>query len=302
MSIIRIQKRDNPFVQIDKRPLEESRLSWRAKGILAYLLSKPDGWEVRSEDVLNHGTEGRDAVRAAFQELKAFGYAELVTHSDEKSGKMTGKSWVIRESPSDALISRPPEKPSVGKTPPSNNDWYSNNQKKKEEESLTLPFSSETFKAAWTEWKAYRKQKKSPLPLMTQKKQLQKLASWTEEEAVFSLSEAIEQGWTGFFAPKAQGSTQTNRMPYRQGNQHKAPQNQSQAPRNTIHLNELHVILMQWAEHPPTKLDPKDVVRFRKAIDEQGLEVIMSLADGDGAFDGWWAKYMAEAQIQENQK
>lgn len=43
MSIVRINKRDNPYVQIDHRVLEDTRLSWKAKGLLAYLLSKGIG-------------------------------------------------------------------------------------------------------------------------------------------------------------------------------------------------------------------------------------------------------------------
>ena len=107
--IVRIARRENPFVQIDKRPLEDSRLSWRAKGILAYLLSKPDKWEVQTEDVISHGTEGRDAVRAAMSELREAGYAELETIKEE-GGRMSGRQWVVFEE------CRKPENPSVGKT------------------------------------------------------------------------------------------------------------------------------------------------------------------------------------------
>ena len=39
--VIRVRKRPNNFVMIDKTFLEDDRLSFKAKGILAYLLSKP---------------------------------------------------------------------------------------------------------------------------------------------------------------------------------------------------------------------------------------------------------------------
>jgi hypothetical protein len=42
MSIIRCQKKRHPYAQIDKTPLLDTRLSWKARGILAYLLTKPD--------------------------------------------------------------------------------------------------------------------------------------------------------------------------------------------------------------------------------------------------------------------
>ena len=39
--VIRVRKSPNSFVTMDKSFLEDSRLSYKAKGILAYLLSKP---------------------------------------------------------------------------------------------------------------------------------------------------------------------------------------------------------------------------------------------------------------------
>jgi len=46
--IVRTPNRDR-FTIIDKRALEDDRLSWRARGLLAYLLSKP---VVRRDEVL----------------------------------------------------------------------------------------------------------------------------------------------------------------------------------------------------------------------------------------------------------
>ena len=74
MTTFRTRKRDNPFVQIDKTCLEDSRLSWKARGILVYLLSKPDGWQVRIVDLINKSPEGITAVKSAIKELEAVGY------------------------------------------------------------------------------------------------------------------------------------------------------------------------------------------------------------------------------------
>lgn len=131
--ITRIQKRENPFVQIDKRPLEDDRLSWRAKGILAYLLSKPDGWMVKMDDIIAHGKEGRDAVINAMKELRAAGYAWTEKPRSD-GGLLCGEVWIISEEP------RCPEKPVPGKTgalenrrpvkpPLSNNDPERDNEK-----------------------------------------------------------------------------------------------------------------------------------------------------------------------------
>lgn len=81
--IIRIQKRSNPFVQIDKTCLDDGALSFKAKGILAFLLSKPDGWTTSAEALSNVGPDGRDATLSGLKELEESGYLEREKSKDE---------------------------------------------------------------------------------------------------------------------------------------------------------------------------------------------------------------------------
>jgi len=74
--IIRVIKRDHPYVMIDKTALEDPRLSFRAKGLHAYLLAKPDNWTPNREQLASASKEGRDAVEIALRELKMCGYFE----------------------------------------------------------------------------------------------------------------------------------------------------------------------------------------------------------------------------------
>ncbi len=74
-TIIRVAKNaDNPFVMVDKRVLEDPRLSWKAKGLMGYMLSRPDNWRISLEDLIQRATEGRDAVRTGLEELEYAGY------------------------------------------------------------------------------------------------------------------------------------------------------------------------------------------------------------------------------------
>ncbi len=68
--IIRVKKCQNNFVMMDKTFLEDTRLSFKAKGILAYLLSKPDNWKVIVGNLVNSSTDGKKAIYSGLKELK----------------------------------------------------------------------------------------------------------------------------------------------------------------------------------------------------------------------------------------
>ena len=76
--VIRVRKSPNSFVTMDKSFLEDSRLSYKAKGILAYLLSKPDNWKVIVGNLVNYSADGKASVYAGLKELKECGYYEKV--------------------------------------------------------------------------------------------------------------------------------------------------------------------------------------------------------------------------------
>lgn len=97
--IVKIKKRENPFAMIDRAALEDSRLSFKARGILAYLLSKPESWEVSLEQLVSASDkDGVDSIRAAFKEFKQYGYAVLKTRRGQ-GGKVVGKFWDVYEVP-----------------------------------------------------------------------------------------------------------------------------------------------------------------------------------------------------------
>lgn len=74
MSMIRTAKRENPFVQLDKFFIEDPKLSFEAKGILAYVLSKPDDWTIRKNDLVKRSASGKTRIETALLELMASGY------------------------------------------------------------------------------------------------------------------------------------------------------------------------------------------------------------------------------------
>ena len=72
--VIRVRRRPCGFVTMDKGFIENPALTWKAKGILAYLLSKPDNWKVIVGDVIKHAANGKDAVYSGLAELGRHGY------------------------------------------------------------------------------------------------------------------------------------------------------------------------------------------------------------------------------------
>lgn len=111
--IFRVQERRRDFATIKNEPLNDKRLTFGARGLLAYLLSKPDHWEVRMPDLLAASPAGLTAIRAMLRELEDAGYLVRVRHQDSVTGKFSWESNIY-ETP------RPSEqqaKPSAGFPP-----------------------------------------------------------------------------------------------------------------------------------------------------------------------------------------
>lgn len=105
MSVFHAQHdKDHPYTKILNILLQDRRLSYRSRGVIAYILTKPSHWKVRIKDLENNGTEGRLAIQKAMQELSVLGYAKITVLRDG-SGKITGKDYYIFETPANTLAS-----------------------------------------------------------------------------------------------------------------------------------------------------------------------------------------------------
>lgn len=75
---LRKERRSEGYVRVWNDVAADEELSYRALGLLTYLLSRPDGWDVRSQLLSKpEGREGREAVRTALHELGRRGYYRL---------------------------------------------------------------------------------------------------------------------------------------------------------------------------------------------------------------------------------
>lgn len=69
------------YVQIRNGALQDNRLSFRARGVMAYVLSMPPEMAVNAAEMAKDTREGRDAVRGALKELEEFGYLRRIRTS-----------------------------------------------------------------------------------------------------------------------------------------------------------------------------------------------------------------------------
>ncbi|MDA1925895.1 DnaD domain protein [Bacillus cereus] len=97
MATFRVSKSKN-YTTINNTGLRDERLSWKAKGILAYILSLPDDWVFYMEEISTHAKDGIDSLRVGMKELKKFGYVRRFPVKNEK-GKITNWETIIYEVP-----------------------------------------------------------------------------------------------------------------------------------------------------------------------------------------------------------
>ena len=106
MSIVRVAKNSN-YVVMNRTALNDKRLSWKAKGIMAYLLSMPDDWVFYMDELVTHAKDGRDSFRSGFKELKDAGYVERRAIKDEKTKKIISWETIVHEIPMEPVTEKP---------------------------------------------------------------------------------------------------------------------------------------------------------------------------------------------------
>lgn len=84
MAIFRVYKESGNFVTVNKDFIHDPNLSWKAKGILLYLLSRPDDWQIYETELKKHACDGRDSLRTGIKELEKVGYIQRKRIRDDK--------------------------------------------------------------------------------------------------------------------------------------------------------------------------------------------------------------------------
>lgn len=88
----------NPYAQVNRKVIQNPNLSWKAKGLLAYLLSLPDNWQIYVKELSNHSKDGIKATRTAFRELIHSGHI-VGQKRRSNQGRFLGFEYVVIEKP-----------------------------------------------------------------------------------------------------------------------------------------------------------------------------------------------------------
>lgn len=79
----RVKPLDN-FTLVPNSLLNEKQISFKAKGLYAYLNSKKDDWNFTIDLIAKNGKDGRDSVASGLKELEDFGFLERRRYKDDK--------------------------------------------------------------------------------------------------------------------------------------------------------------------------------------------------------------------------
>jgi len=210
MALLKIQRF---FGAVPNDLINNPEISFKAKGIFAYLNSKPDNWDFSVERIAAQVKEGIDSIRAGIQELESFGYLKRIKHQNEKG--FWEIDYMLFEAPTgeESHLGKSNEgksylgKSNEGKHPKQYNKEYINKYnpplsplgKNEEVDFMGLREAVEL----WLKYKAEKKQNyKSSSSVMIMIKKLHKFSGGDPEIAMQIIEESIANNYQGFFELK----------------------------------------------------------------------------------------------------
>lgn len=90
-------KKEN-YTVLSNTVIQDERLSWKARGIFAYLYAQHENWDFYESEVVKHSTDGRASMRAGLKELETYGYLKRTRKRDDR-GQVGASDWLISDEP-----------------------------------------------------------------------------------------------------------------------------------------------------------------------------------------------------------
>lgn len=86
---------EHPYAMVDKGYIDDPEISFKAKGIMTYLLSKVDHWILRHSDLKNYASDSDTSIRNGIKELEEAGYIRIQKHQDTRGRIIPEKYWIF---------------------------------------------------------------------------------------------------------------------------------------------------------------------------------------------------------------
>ena len=93
------RRRTRNYTNIDNDVFDDEWLIGHSLGVLTYLLSRPNDWEVQPEHLQKRFGIGRDRFQKIMRLLRKLGYARIEYEHDAKTGKFRNCGHVITDEP-----------------------------------------------------------------------------------------------------------------------------------------------------------------------------------------------------------
>lgn len=86
------------FTTVDNTVLNDTNLSWKAKGLFVYLWSQADEWDFYETEVVKHSTDKIASLKSGLKELEQQGYLKRQRKRDNK-GHFKENEWILSDNP-----------------------------------------------------------------------------------------------------------------------------------------------------------------------------------------------------------
>lgn len=96
MAVFKVEKQKN-YTVMSNYHLQDKNLSYKAKGLLSFMLSLPEDWDYSMKGLVSVSKENLKAIRSILNELKEHGYVEVHKTRGEKG--YYKYEYTIREIP-----------------------------------------------------------------------------------------------------------------------------------------------------------------------------------------------------------
>lgn len=205
------------FTTLPNELLRDSKLSFKARGVLAMVLSQREDWIVYKGWLEKQGTEGREAIQGAIEELTAAGYVRTYTEQPREGGKFSNKVWHFYDVPvtddgKPLTVNR--ERETVDGFPAAKKEQEKEEPSKKADVPSAVSVALTSFLAkfiemdtldfaeAWDDWLTYRKKRKLKPYADGGLATLEMLSKLGPDRAIAAIHHSRSQNYQGIYEPR----------------------------------------------------------------------------------------------------